>query len=287
MAVAYLTPPASDCEDDCHNETLTSESDQSIEFPLTRHALPDLRGATPQDTTQAVRQRGIKLGSWRITPKASNDRFISNRASAFDLSHTYRTTKAIKELNKSEKLLRDSSATPDQFGRLILPRVREQSHGSSRNRQRLTRPNRARSRTIGTYNAIGLPVDRSALQNRHVSAGAVWNVGGSGPAVQAGPVRAISNGRGGFLSSGTNAPMYIADFLEEHTQDQEIETMQNRIAEALGIDQTERLISTVRTLGEVRSASTGSIGLQKKQSSEVTKTKWINGEWVRSCSSRE
>ena len=287
---AYLTPPPSDEGDVCSNETFTSDSDDSVEFPLSPRPLPDLHMSigttTPLNQNQVTRRKGMVSGDLRVTPKPSNDRFISNRVSAYDLPHTFRSTKATHDLSKPEKMLRDSSATPDPFGRLILPRVREQSTASSRNRRRLTRSDRARSRTVGTFNTISLPQDRSAPQNRQVSAGAVWSVGRSSPAVQIGPVRAISDGRGRFLSSGSNAPLYMAEFLDERTQDQEIETMENRIARALDIDQTERLISTVRTFREPRSASTGSIGLQRKQSSEHSKTTWSNGQWVRSCSSR-
>ena len=286
---AYLTPPASDDEQELSDGTVASSSDQSLDFPLNPWPLPNRyssKNSIAHNEDQVHRRRLFSNGIRRLTPKPSTDRFISNRTSAYDLSHTFRSTKATQDLTRSEKLLRGSSASPDPFGRLILPRLREQSAVSSRSRQGLVRANRNRSRTIGAVNAIALPEETSAPQNRQVSAGAVWNVGGNTSTTQLGPVRAISNGRGGFLSSGSNAPMYTAEFLDEHTQDQEMETMENRIARALEIDRTERLISTVRSLGELRSASTGSIGLKRNSAPEGPKTTWINGEWVRSCSSR-
>ena len=287
-APAYLTPPTSDDEHDTSNGTVSSGSDSSLDFPLNRRPLPNLHYPTTTIThngDQVTRKMGFSTGNRRLTPKPSTDRFISNRASAYDLSHTFRSTKATQDLTRSEKLLRDSSASPDPFGRLIPSRLREQSAISSRDRQGLVRANQNRSRTIGSLNAIALPPETSAPQNRQVSAGAVWNVGGNASTAQVGPVRAISNGRGGFLSSGSNAPMYTAGFLDEHNQDQEMETIENRIARALAIDRTERLISTVQSLREPRSASTGSVGLKRKSASEGPKTTWINGEWVRSCSS--
>ena len=286
----YLTPPPSDDENDTSSGTAASESDQSLEFPLDRRPLPTARCSTTaivHDKTQILNRRTASTGTRPLDPKPSTDRFITARASAYDLSYAFRATKATQDLTKSEKLLRDSSASPDPFGRIILPRLREQRVTASRGRVGPSQTNRHHSRTIGTLNTIALPQDISAPQNRQVSAGAVWNVGGSAHTGQTGPVRAISNGRGGFLSSGSNAPMYTAEFLDRNTQDQEIETMENRVARALDINRTERLINTNRSVREPRRTSTGSIGLKKKHYHDGYKTKWVNGEWVRSCSSRE
>ena len=289
-APVYLTPPGSDDEHDALNGTAASGSEQSVDFPLNRRPLPNLhysKTVVRHNGVQIIRRRGFSTGNRRLTPKPSTDRFISNRASAYDLSLTFRSTKAAQDLTRSEKLLRDSSASPDPFGRLTLPRLRKQSIISPGGRQGTVRANRNRSRTTGAANAIALPQETSALESRQVSAGAVWNVGGIAPSAHIGPVRAISNGRGGYLSSGSNAPMYTAEFLDESTQDQEMETMENRIAKALDIDRTGRLISTVRSLGEPRSASTGPVGLNKRSALEGPKTTWNNGEWVRSCNSRK
>ena len=56
----------------------------------------------------------------------------------------------------------------------------------------------------------------SSISHRQISAGAIWNVGGS--AVVQGSVAAIPNGRGGLLASGTNAPLFTASFFNKTDQ---------------------------------------------------------------------
>ena len=287
---ALLTPPPSDDENDCSSGTAVSESDHSLELPLDRRPLPTTHYSTPlvsQRKDQTPSRRITSAGKRRLATKPSTDRFITTRPSAYDFSYTFRASKAAQDLTKSEKLLRDTSACPDPFGPLIFPRIREQRANGFRVRGGLAQSHRLRSRTMGALNTIGLPQDVSAPQNRQVSAGAVWNVGGSGQIGQPGPVRAVPNGRGGFFSSGSNAPMYTADFLDQRSPGQEIETLEHRVARALDIDRTERLIHTNRSTGESRRASTGSVGLRPSQIQAGPRTEWINGEWYQSSSPRE
>lgn len=289
-APVILTPPPSDDENENSSRTQVSESDHSLDFPLDRRPLPTTHYSTSAITgtkDQISSRRTVSAGNRRLDPKPSTDRFITTRPSAWDLSHAFRASKATQDLTNSEKLLRDTFVSPDPFGPLILPPMMEQRASGFRGRGGLAETNRNRSRTIGTLHTIALPQDISAPQNRQVSAGAVWNVGGSAQASQPGPVRAVPNGRGGFLSSGSNAPMYTAEFLDQRSANQEIETLESRVARALDIDRTERLINTNRSTRVFRGASTGSVGLQNRHSRNEPRTKWINGEWVRSCSSRE
>lgn len=284
-----LTPPSSDDEDGIPLEIEVSDSDHSLEFPIHRRPLPSTHYSTtsiPQKSSQTPGRRVVSAGNRRLMTKPSTDRFITTRPFSDDLPCAFRSSKAAQDLTRTEKLLRDTSTSPDPFGPLIPSRLREQRASNFRGRGELSQNSRIRSRTIGTLNTIALPQAVSAPQNRQVSAGAVWNVGGSAQIGQVGPVRAIPNGRGGFLSSGSNAVMYTAEFLDQRSPSQEAETLENRVARALDIDRTKRLIHTNRVPEAPRSASTGSIGLSKRDTQAGLRTKWINGEWVQSSSSR-
>jgi hypothetical protein len=70
-----------------------------------------------------------------------------------------------------------------------------------------------------------------------------------------GPVTGIPDGRGGFLSSGTNAPMYTSQFLEGDSPDQDLERHERRLAAALDIDQANKILGAPISLSfsDVRS----------------------------------
>lgn len=281
------TPPHSEEENNISSEVPAREFVHSLDFPIDRRPLPTTcpsKNAKSWGKDQSPSRRIVGAGNRRLGPKPSTDRFISTRASAYDLSQAFRASKPTQDLTRSEKLLRDSSASPDPFGRLVLPRLSEQRVSTIRGSGGLVQTSQDRSRTTSTFHTIALHQDLSAPQNRQVSAGAVWNVGGVAQTDQPGPVRAIPNGRGGFLSSGSNAPMYTAEFLDQHSTHQETETLENRVARALDIDRTERLININRSTRETRCVSTGSVGLTKWRCQDGPKTEWVNGEWVRSCS---
>lgn len=77
---------------------------------------------------------------------------------------------------------------------------------------------------------------------RQISAGAVWNVGGPSAATGGSPA-GISDGHGGLLGSGTNAPMYLANFIATDTPRQDRERHESRLALALDIDQATRVLN--------------------------------------------
>ena len=81
---------------------------------------------------------------------------------------------------------------------------------------------------------------RSSPETRQVSVGAVWNVGG--PSAASDTVVGVSNGRGGLLGSGTNAPLYTSMFLSRSDPEAELEAYEQRLALALDVDQTDRVL---------------------------------------------
>jgi hypothetical protein len=52
----------------------------------------------------------------------------------------------------------------------------------------------------------------------------------------------ISNGRGGILGSGTNAPLYKSMFLSRADPEAELEAYECRLALAFDVDQGDRVL---------------------------------------------
>lgn len=99
-----------------------------------------------------------------------------------------------------------------------------------------------------------------------------------------GPVQAISDGRGRTLGSGTNAPIYKTNFLVGNSNELDNELLEARIAVALEIDQTNRLLNTSRSPERGRSASCNLAGIKRKVPDKELRTRWLNGEWVQEYS---
>ena len=127
-------------------------------------------------------------------------------------------------------------------------------------------------------------MDAMGIQNRQASIGSLWNVGGNTQATLPAPVRGVSNGRGGFLSSGSNAPMYDSHFLDDLSTDQDVDQMERRLAAALGIDRTLRVLENTTRLENSRVVSTGSVGIKRKHIFLEQHAAWKGGEWIQSGS---
>jgi hypothetical protein len=85
----------------------------------------------------------------------------------------------------------------------------------------------------------------------------VWSVGGS--AVTEG-VASTSNGRGGRVTSGSNAPHYAAEFLQRRSQTEETLTHGRRLAHAMEISQSGRIVEQVSTPSSPVSSASSSPG---------------------------
>ena len=275
----YPSPPA--VEYSIPNTPLTeSRAIEDVDppaFPLSPEPFSHT-SATEDRATRTPRGRGIRRENGLRTPSTSPDRFISGRCTQYDVSKTFRLSKLPEQLSSTERLLRHRSATPDPFGPLAIRRIREARINATGSTDPRTIP--SRTRTIGTTNVQHPPQDPLATQNRQASAGAVWNVGGGSQANMSGPVRGISDGRGGFVSSGSNAPMFTSHFFDEDSLEQDNSQLESRLAVALDIDQTRRILDISRSPVQKRSISTGSLGTKRKDVYFEPRTRWMNGQWV-------
>ena len=287
---SYPSPPASeyDVPSTPSSESRICEDVDPSPFPLTPVPLltfsPTL--ATKGKAPRTPRGRSIGTTAGYRTPTTSPDRYISNRYTPQDASKTFRLSKSPQQLSSTEKLLRHPSATPDPFGPVNVRRIREARINASANAG--PRAVQSPTRTIGTTNVQHPPQDPLAVLNRQASAGAVWNVGGGSQAASSGPVRGVSDGRGGFVSSGSNAPMFTSHFFDDDNLDEDNSQLESRLAVALDIDQTRRVLDLSRSPVQTRSVSTGSVGTKRKCPYVETRTRWMNGQWVQEGSqSRE
>lgn len=290
---AYPTPPASERGQSLSasdSGSKVSEETEPFPYPLNPVPLPALKCSTGtnNDGYHTPSRRWASASTQPLTPSPSPspDRYISNRYTLQEPSKTYRLSKSPHQLSTPEKLLRHDYASADPFGPLVVPRIRNPRAGSPSGSILAVQPRFPRP--IGTTTVTAVPGDASTARDRLSSAGAIWNTGGGALAQHSGPVRSVSNGRGGFLSGGSNAPMYMSQFFEDDTLDQDLERMEARIAAALEIDQAARVLDISRSPPSPRSVSTGSIGLKRKRHYEEPRTRWRYGDWLREGSlSRE
>ena len=261
-------------------ERILSYDADPLPFPLNPTSVSAHSRPRVTDAMASLRTPSRRWPSGRHcwTPPSSPDRYISNRQKPQEASKTFRVSKSPHQLSSSERLLRHPSATPDPFGPLVVVRTRD--HRTATEVVGDVPMLHSRPRTMGITNLLTVPQDTLVLQNRQVSAGAVWSVGGSNAATHSGPIRSISDGRGGFLSSGSNAPMYTSHFYDEDILDHGSERMESRLAAALDIDLTSRVIDTSRTVRSNRSVSVNAAGVKRKSVNSDPRIRWKHGEWT-------
>jgi hypothetical protein len=161
------------------------------------------------------------------TPRRNQDtpdRFIPSRDTQNNSPReSLLLSRSPDRLSASERLLRSNSAGPDPFSATVSSPVR---------RPRNISP-------ISPTNNV-FSGRRSSLSpwNRSISLGAVWQVGGS--AALGDSVAGVSDGRGGLMASGTNAPLYSSNFLSHIDSSAELDAHERRLALALELDTAAR-----------------------------------------------
>ena len=96
-----------------------------------------------------------------------------------------------------------------------------------------------------------------------------------------GPMAGVPDGRGGFLGSGTNAPMYTSQFLQGDSPDQDLERHERRLAAALDIDQASRILASPASPDSFSSHSTSRGTKRKWIDGQGARTVWKDSEWVK------
>ncbi|KAI2462871.1 WD40 repeat-like protein [Annulohypoxylon bovei var. microspora] len=189
-------------------------------------------------------------------PIASPDRFVPSRV---PLGDRFRATKQAHELSPSERLYRTDDAASDVF--CFTPK--RSTPVSSRRASRSD----TNQRRLGTV----LGLHSLSLEQRQVSGGAVWSVGGLAPG-------GVEDGRGRRVSSGTNARLYATSFSNARPKSEEDqEKHEGRLALALKIDRVQRMLDFdgYSTFPGCRHKSRPSL--------RETRTIWTGSEWSNDC----
>lgn len=254
-------------------DTLEKRSSDLIPFPI-QPAIFQSSNSSGADSD--LKGAGLKWGRFspgtprRISP-STPDRYIADRGVSQSPSRTFRLSKAPHKLSVAEKVLRQNSATANPFTSTGQTRIREGTLRAVSLTQR---------RTTSITGVLDVPRYFPTASNRVASIGAVWNVGGKTAANSSGPVQSVSNGRGGMIGSGTNAPIYTSNFFESGLSKFEQDCLEGRLAVALDIDQTNRVLNTCRSTEHGSTPVSNPKGTQRKYHSLESQPKWINGEWV-------
>ncbi|EEH20868.1 hypothetical protein PABG_03099 [Paracoccidioides brasiliensis Pb03] len=227
------------------------------------------------------RQRFIRSPS-PVSPHSrfsSPDRFLPIREPHTSEVSPFRLNKNPRLLSPGEKLLRRQDPRADPFAP-YQPRRRVVGSRSSRSLDRRDTPHHLPRHVSDT--SVYARNDRSAgsRNQRQISAGAVWSVGGTFAATGSAPV-GVQDGHGGLLSTGSSAPMYVANFLDKDTHAQHLKRHEARLAAALDIDQATKVLNFGDTASHTEHIHTTGDSLHAQYPSYV----WKNSSWVRADTS--
>ncbi|OJD14511.1 hypothetical protein AJ78_05161 [Emergomyces pasteurianus Ep9510] len=210
---------------------------------------------------------------------SSPDRFLPAREPYATEVPAFRLSKNPRLLSPEEKLLRRRNPRADPFAP-YQPRRRVGPSRVSRSLDRRDTPHHLPRHVSDTSEYARNDRLASRWNYRQISAGAVWNVGGSSAATGNAPI-GVQDGRGGLISTGTNARMYVANFLDKDTHAQHLKRHESRLAAALDIDQAAKILNFGDT----------SLLMDPKHNTDTTQNEkyppyiWKHSSWVRADNS--
>ena len=232
-------------------KTQAKRATRSLPFPLQPTRFASQKSETPIEVSK---RSSRSRPSPHFTPPNSPDRFVPSRRSPDSSVKSFHLGRNTEELSDTERLLRENSASIDPFREPSQNHVRIQNN-SSEESHRSARLHHRNSRGVQSNEGQLLPAN------------------GSAPG--------ISDGQGGIFSSGTNAPLFSAKFFDTETVLYSDERFQNRVAAALDIDRTSRILRTSQSPEPRRDIGSGSAEHHEYHyRSEGLRTRWKDGKWV-------
>jgi hypothetical protein len=213
--------------------------------------------------------RGGLLQSPRRGQACAPDRYIAARRPPAITRESYELNKPT-ERREATHANHGSQSNSDPFSQ----RLRR----SGRLNDELRALREAHSLLMGRASALRRNVNLAYRHNpnasgfRQISAGTVWNVGG--PSAVSDTVVAVSTGRGGMLGTGTNAPLYTSTFLNSADPEAELEAYERRLALALGVDQTDRVLQHSSPPPTIPNATHHDMAVH-------TKHNWRDSAWIK------
>lgn len=238
--------------------------------PNQLHQIPVRCASSPLRSSQWAARGGLLLSPPRRGQSNTPDRFIACRRPPAVTRESFELNKPSERTESHQLLGRGGRSTGDPF-----------SH-------HLRRSRRLNDELRGLREAHSMIMGRAGVQRRNpnlayrrnsltlgirqISVGAIWNVGG--PSAVSDTVVGVSTGRGGMLGSGTNAPLYTSSFLNRADPEAELEAYERRLALALDVDQTDRVLYHSPTPSIFH-------GEHQFGSSSRSKHSWRDAAWVR------
>jgi hypothetical protein len=208
-----------------------------------RALIDSLQKSSPSRTPEkGPRRRCFTAGALGNTPKSPPrvDRFIPERRFSDASAPPFRVAKPPQCLSAEEKLLRRRDRREDPFR---LPRSPQMISFPRHTDYHQRRRNLHLIPHLVNDPAFAQHDDVLGTRNfREISTGGVWNVGGTSVAIGSRPV-GIQDGMGGFLRSGTTAPMHVAKFFDKASAAEQHKMHESRLAFALDIDRASRMLS--------------------------------------------
>jgi meiosis-specific APC/C activator protein AMA1 len=206
----------------------------------------------------------------RPRPSRTPDRFVFDRNLDVQPRERFMLSSPPQDLNAHDRWSRRQSYAHDAFGSRTKT-TRDSNLSKSPVRHQASRT--PRLFMSSRVNPLGLITPESP---RDISQGAVWNVGGPSSASPSDGVRSISNGRGGHITSGTNAPMFRSDFSNcAHDDSEFLHIHGKRLSTAMGLDQANRVLD--QGSGLLTPAQSPEAETARSFSPSV----WQNNEWTK------
>ena len=235
-------PPTFVCQDTPSTRTIALELPSPSHSPNNSSLSNKLCPLSPRHSSSPLRPgQWVTRGGLLSNPRSQTrtpDRFISSRRPPNTTRDSFELNKPTHRLTFGERITRNDTTSADPFGRRLLRsgRLNEELQTLRETHSAIT------GRTNSNRRGEGLSLRRNSftLGNRQVSAGAVWNVGGTSAVSDT--VVGVPNGRGGMLGSGTNAPLYTSMFLSRSDPEAELEAYERRLALAFDVDQADRIL---------------------------------------------
>lgn len=233
LLAKYATPPASPV--DGVSTELTATGSNSLPNHAAKINRRSTRASSSPLRPSQWTSRGGLLQSPRKSQTSTPDRFIHYRRPPALARETFELNKP----NEREQILQGGHrAGGDPFSH----RVRRSGRLNTE-LQGLREAHTVTAREAGGSSQRLNPRLRSSSRvdaARQISAGAVWNVGGSSAVSDT--VSSISTGNRSMLGSSTIAPLYTSVFLDRADPEAELEAYERRLALALEVDQMGRVL---------------------------------------------
>lgn len=265
LVAKYATPPTTPAGLGLDIKHVTGQPTDGPDSPTKIFRLPMRCASSPLRPSQWASRGGL-LSPPRKSQTSTPDRFIHCRRSPAAERESFELSKPIE---RGEIFQHGHRVSGDPFSRRVRrsDRLNAELRGLREAHALTTR------RPGGNVRNPNLRLRTSSLMPaaRQISAGAIWNVGG--PSAVSDTVAAISTGNGGMLGSRTTAPLYTSTFLSRADPEAELEAYERRLALALEVNQTDRILQHSPFLYSRP-------GARHNESSAHRPHSWRDGKWT-------